>query len=313
MTELNCPSCKSDKVDLIGKIPATDIFAGRVLPSLINGNSLYSCGQCKLSFRFPRMKKEDMDSLYRAGTEDNWGGDSGNRRVDWEIGSAWISSLGADRKVLDVGCFRGGFLKSLKGEGEGDISGIEIHENAAEQARRSGIRIIGNDFDAIEKTSDRFDVVTAFDVIEHVDDPKVFLAQLARVTTPNGKIVISTGNTMSSSWMLMGSRYWYCTIAEHISFINPEWCRLVAEEYELKVEKIEFFSHEAPFKLIALRKMGELAANLLYKFVPSAFHLLRKSGRGAKDVKKHPELLDSPPQWLSAKDHMIVCFGKRNL
>ena len=306
----NCPSCESRNIKLIGKIPYTDVFAGKALLVPLNGGELYSCDMCNCFFRFPRLPKREMDALYRLGDDENWTPLKDQKRPDWQIAYSWIHNNTTNRQVLDVGCFSGEYLKGLLNTGA-DFYGIEIHKKAAERAMQYGVEIIGEDFECLRAVEKRFDVVTSFDVIEHVYNPKLFLNMLADVTKPGGEIIISTGNSMAISWRLMGSRYWYCTIGEHISFINPQWCEQVAHELGLEVTNVEYFSHAPPSRLTLINRVKEIISNLVYRFLPIFFHSLRKSGFGSKDIVKHPVLLDYPPVWVTAKDHFIIRFRKK--
>ncbi len=305
---VKCPCCESDSIKLIGSIPDVDFFAGRSLSFILKGQSLYKCNKCNFCFRYPRMQKDKMDELYRLGDESTWAPIDGEKRIDWDIASRWVNSSGLSKKVLDIGCFSGDFLKSIGNSAV--LFGIEINQKAVNLAKKNGVNIVGDDFSALELIDGRFDVVTSFDVIEHVYNPKSFLRKLANVTKPNGEIIISTGNTMALSWRLMKSRYWYCANAEHISFISPKWCQKVVKECGLQIEKVEFFSHAEERDQSMSNKIKETILNLTYRFVPFLFHYLRKRGFGAKNVEKFPELLDSPPSWATAKDHFIVRLRK---
>jgi 2-polyprenyl-3-methyl-5-hydroxy-6-metoxy-1,4-benzoquinol methylase len=300
-----CPSCKSDMLSFIGDISATDKFAGRLLPEPLFGGSFFLCNDCRLGFRHPRMTKEELDRLYCLGESDIWE-DQINGRTDWKIAASFISTYHKGSRILDVGCFDGRFLDFL-GPGLKRF-GIEIHEDAVRRARRKGIDIIGKDYAVLEKSREDFDVITAMDLIEHVPDPNYLLRLLGNAIKPGGIIIVSTGNTQALSWRLMGSRYWYCTFAEHISFINPAWCHLAAKQDGLTVEKIMNFSHSATNRR---RQLEELAKNIAYKLVPSLTTWLRMNGFGGKDAKKYTVLANHPPSWSSAKDHIIVLFRKQ--
>jgi len=306
---IECPCCKSNLIDVIGEISPTDTFAGRTLSFLLEGNILYLCKICLLAFRYPRMQKDEMDELYKEGEEKNWVPKKGDERKDWEIATRWVSSTGGKKRILDVGCFSGEFFKGL---GNGfDLYGIEIHQQAAERAKQGGVEIIGNDFSALNLINAPLDVVTSFDVIEHTYNPLEFLKLLSRATRKGGVIIISTGNSMAASWKLMGSRYWYCAIAEHFSFINPAWCIYAANECGLEVIDLVSFSHSPRTKMRTFAKIKESAFNMMYLFLPFLLHFLRRKGFGAKNVRLHPELLDYPPGWITAKDHFIVKFVKK--
>jgi len=300
-----CPSCKSPIVKVIGNIPDSNIFAGRLLSKPLKGERLYRCNQCYLYFRYPRLSKEKLDDLYRQGSIDNWNAKA-QIRNDWQIAASWIrENLGAGARVLDVGCFDGRFLVSLGKSYE--RFGIEIHRQARQRAECMGIRILGEDIITLNNLSQDYDAVTAIDIIEHLHDPYRFLMSLARVTRPSGLIIISSGNMEAITRRLMKARYWYCTIAEHISFINLFWAHKAAKDLGLSVERTAYFSH---IKSSLPRHFSEFSKNILYFLLPSVVKHIRAIKNGRKPYEPHKELLDHPPGWYSAKDHFAVMFRK---
>lgn len=301
-----CPSCNSNELIWIGKIPSANCFAGKILDQPLPGGNLYRCSSCHFYFRWPRLQKEQLDILYQEGNINNWQYEYKNRK-DWQIAAQWLNTKLRQGRVLDTGCFDGRFLTYLGNNW--NRYGIEICEIAARNAEKQGIHIIAKDFTEIDQLSIQFDAVVAFDIVEHVEDPRYFLKQLARVTRPDGTIIIATGNSGAPSWKFMSSRYWYCTIAEHISFINEKWCYVAAYALNLDIEHIERFSHIGRNRTF-LRIILDLTKNILYKLFPDAFGRLRLIGFGGIDVKKHKELKQHPPNWASAKDHLIIIFKK---
>lgn len=205
--------------------------------------------------------------------------------------------------MLDVGCFDGGFLKPYLGVH--DCLGIEIHPEAGQRASRLGIELIGKDFSSIKGS---FDVITAFDVLEHVEQPRRFVENCLNACAPGGGVIISTGNLDAWSFRFMGSRYWYCTIAEHISFVSPVWFSRIQEEIEFDIARESFFAHES---VAWAKRLEEVVGNLLYKSFPWGVKTLRKLGAGGKNVLAHPELAEHPPYWGSACDHFMVLLVKR--
>lgn len=302
-----CPSCKSSRVKKIGTIPSTDEFAGRILPESLPGGYLYHCRDCGLRFRLPRLSKRELDELYRQGSSDKWQYTS-THRIDWALASHWILKNGIEGKILDVGCLDGGFLLSIGNQFQ--RFGIEINQDAVKTARERGIKIIGDDFDALKSVENEFNAVFAMDVIEHVVDPLRFLSELARATLPGGDIIISTGNNMAFSWRIMGSRYWYCANAEHISFISPNWCQHVASKCGLRIDHVQCFSHAGNPQRRLSQRLKETSRNIFYLCFPYVFAWLREHGFGEKDVAKSSSLRYFPPGWMTAKDHFIVIFRK---
>jgi SAM-dependent methyltransferase len=298
---LSCPGCCSAGVSQIGSIPDAFEFAGRKLDSPLPGGGLYRCNECSLHWRHPRLDKSELDALYQQGDTASWQYHP-VKRLDWQIATAFIHKNEGASSVLDVGCFDGRFLDHL-GMGY-HRAGIEVHPLAAECAAAKGIQIVGRDFSDLDILTTPFDVVVAMDVIEHVGNPKKFLESLSKATRPGGLVIISTGNTAARSWRLMGGMYWYCGIAEHISFINPRWCKHTAEDLGLAIDDLITFSHE-PAK--APEAFIQATANLFYRCLPNLAYNLRRLYAQCKGTACRPTYR-TPPHWRSAKDHLLVAF-----
>lgn len=297
-----CPDCGGG-ADLIGQIPATNVFAGRSLSQPLSGGELFRCRQCTMGFRWPRLSKNELDVLYRQGNNTTWT-TSPYSRNDWRIAREWLAeTISKTSSILDVGCFDGGFLEPLVGKLI--CYGVEIHSAARERAKNRGIKIIGNDFSAI---SGYFDFVTAFDVIEHVEHPRTFLQDCLSMVKPGGFVLVSTGNLDAPTFRWMGSRYWYCTIAEHISFVCPAWFEQISDSLSFNVLKVSTFPHG---NSSLPRYLREIVINLCYFLMPAMFRNLRRWSAGGKDPRVYPELADHPPGWMTANDHFIVLLEKQ--
>ncbi|NNM80276.1 MAG: class I SAM-dependent methyltransferase [Gallionella sp.] len=296
-----CPDCGGEAA-LIGPIPATDVCAGNTLEQPLRGGWLYRCRQCLLGFRWPRLGKRELDALYEQGSESAWTASASERR-DWCIAQCWLEEkLRPGGSILDVGCFDGGFLEPLVGQYR--CYGVEIHSGARKRAEDKGIRVLGSDFSAVEG---EFDFITAFDVIEHVEYPKRFLNQCITAVRQGGWVLISTGNLDALSSRVMGSRYWYCTIAEHVSFVSPAWFSRLTSALGCRIENQSTFAHA---HTSLSRRTREAASNLFYRMWPSVFRGLRRLGAGRTNVKEHPEIADRPPGWSGARDHFLVLLQK---
>jgi len=111
-------------------------------------------------------------------------------------------------RLLDVGCAAGFFMEGALEAGF-DAAGIELSPVAIRFADPViKPRIVQGDVNTLLAGDTRqFDVVTAFDIIEHTFDPSAFVADLGRVLAPGGLLVISTPDT--GHWLrpLMGARW----------------------------------------------------------------------------------------------------------
>lgn len=110
-------------------------------------------------------------------------------------------------RILDVGCSTGYFLHTISQYGW-EIQGVEPGREAADYASTQlGVPVLnGTLFDARFDRS-TFDVVTLWDVIEHVPDPAGNLREINRILKPGGLLVIATPQLDSLDARLFG-RFW---------------------------------------------------------------------------------------------------------
>jgi 2-polyprenyl-3-methyl-5-hydroxy-6-metoxy-1,4-benzoquinol methylase len=99
--------------------------------------------------------------------------------------------------VLDVGCNTGyGTLRFARVAGR--VVGVDVSPRAIEAARERAPEgrpefVLTSGLD-LPFASDSFDLVTSFQVLEHVADPAAFLGELVRVARPGGTVILATPN-----------------------------------------------------------------------------------------------------------------------
>lgn len=92
-------------------------------------------------------------------------------------------------KLLDIGCARGNFIKNAGGFFE--VFGIDISKHAVNEAKRSGLDAKVAKAEKTGFKKDEFDVITMFDVIEHLSDLSILLKEIKRILRPEGLLVLS--------------------------------------------------------------------------------------------------------------------------
>jgi 2-polyprenyl-3-methyl-5-hydroxy-6-metoxy-1,4-benzoquinol methylase len=111
-------------------------------------------------------------------------------------------------RLLDVGCASGFFLEAALDAGFEPI-GIELSTVAIGMAapRVQPLIIHGDVNTLIGRQQRDFDIVSAFDIVEHTQDPRSFVADISRALRPGGLLVISTPDT--GHWLrpLMGAAW----------------------------------------------------------------------------------------------------------
>jgi 2-polyprenyl-6-hydroxyphenyl methylase/3-demethylubiquinone-9 3-methyltransferase len=109
------------------------------------------------------------------------------------------------KTALDVGCGAGLLTEPLARLGAtatGIDASPEVIDVAREHSSRQGLEI---DYRAaaVEEIEGQFDLITCLEVIEHVAEPRAFLAALARRLAPGGLLILSTPNATSWSRLMM--------------------------------------------------------------------------------------------------------------
>ena len=106
--------------------------------------------------------------------------------------------------ILDVGCGGGLVCEPLARLG-GNVSGADADTNAIEvaktHAKNSGLSISYLN-KAAEEIDQKFDVVLALEIIEHVREPQEFVTSVAKLVKPGGLVVFSTLNRNPKSFLL---------------------------------------------------------------------------------------------------------------
>jgi SAM-dependent methyltransferase len=155
-------------------------------------------------------------------------------------------------KLLELGCAYGFFLHEASRFFS--VAGIELAEDAAAHARRTGLDVVSGVANAA--TVARFaplDVVVLLDVIEHLPDPRATLALATQHLAPGGIIAITTGDFASLYARLAGPRWRLMTPPQHLWFFTPESFRRLAAGLGLTVERLEHPGKIVPLSLIAFQ------------------------------------------------------------
>lgn len=143
--------------------------------------------------------------------------------------------------VLDVGCSTGAFLHELQQRhGAGyERLGTDVVEPALDYAESRGVPVLRGNFLAHDFTGRRFDAVTFWAVLEHLNEPRRFLAKAAALLAPGGHCFILVPNMNSLAVRLLGRRYRYIT-PEHVNYFAAATLRrMIAREPQFKLVEMK--------------------------------------------------------------------------
>jgi len=110
--------------------------------------------------------------------------------------------------LLDIGCAQGFFLFSASEAGY-TTKGIEISQDAAEYAiREFGLDVEAKPFEGLRFSENSFDVVTLWQVLEHVPFPLMVLKEVHRILKPGGLVIASTPNIEGIPAKILRKKWW---------------------------------------------------------------------------------------------------------
>lgn len=172
-------------------------------------------------------------------------------------------------RLLDVGCYCGYFLDVAREAGY-DVEGLELSTWAAEKARLLDLRIYGERL--LSLPFDRnYDVITMWDVVEHLSDPRAELLEIHRLLKKNGYLFLSTINIGSLVARLMGPR-WPWLMDMHVFYLTPKTIGRLLEQTGFRLVEIKNYTHIISSKyfikkLAHISRVAEQAMRLIQKLL----------------------------------------------
>lgn len=195
------------------------------------GHQIVECRECGLRYLFPQPSLRETEELYSEhyfqSTDALGRGYEGyteqadNLRATFRDRLRHLPAPTAGRRLLDIGAAAGFFVEQARQAGW-DAEGIEPSKWAVAYARdRVGVPVREGVLDEATFAANSFDVITFWEVIEHLPDPRGFLTQVARVAKPGALIFLSTPDSGSAVARVLG-RNWlgWRKIPEHLFFFD---------------------------------------------------------------------------------------------
>ncbi len=182
---------------------------------------IVQCRHCGHVYANPRWQGDDLLDAYQAVEDEAYVRERQGRELTFSRHLAALEEVTgppAGRSLLDVGAYIGVFVEVARASGW-DACGIEPSAWAVRAARRRGLPVIQGTQDSPELAGRRFDVITMWDVIEHVDDPAAELARAYQLLKPGGWIAVHTMDVDSLTARLMGRR-WPWLMDMHVHYFN---------------------------------------------------------------------------------------------
>jgi 2-polyprenyl-3-methyl-5-hydroxy-6-metoxy-1,4-benzoquinol methylase len=166
------------------------------------------CRNCHLIYMNPTEKVSKTNEYYSKAKNNHASTIRGSYLRTAKSQVRLIQEYASGANLLDIGCAQGFFLFSASQAGY-TTKGIEISQDAAEYARREfGLDIEVKPFEELRFAENHFDVVTLWQVLEHVPYPLTILQEVHRILKPGGLLAVSTPDIEGIPAKILGKRWW---------------------------------------------------------------------------------------------------------
>jgi SAM-dependent methyltransferase len=160
-------------------------------------------------------------------------------------------------RLLDVGCATGLFMLEAQKKNF-KVNGIDVSKYAIDIAKqRFGKNVTQTSFEKANIRKNTYDVITLFDVIEHVSDPRKVLKKIKNILNENGLLVINTGDTDSLMAKLQGKNWHFFIPPQHFFYFSQRNLTTLLVELGFKVVRVD-----RKGKWITLRYLFHLARQI---------------------------------------------------
>lgn len=236
-----CPVCGGADCPVIiegvdEELRAADIGSSR---ARLSHGSILRCRKCQFAFRRYRPGGDELARLYREADIEVYERERGNRaRTALRHRQLVLREHPEPGSVLDVGCASGQFLRSMAEVGW-LVSGVEP-STAEFRLARAALPAAAHLQNTTLKDAAfcaQFDVITFWDVLEHMPEPTGFLRRCAALLKPGGVMLFTTPNIDSWQARCLKTR-WPLLLAEHLNYFNPHSLARCCEDAGIHVSKV---------------------------------------------------------------------------
>lgn len=217
------------------------------------------CQNCGLYQISPKLNSSEIEKYYPAdyicyleAIEDDHNAFSRlNRRVALDKRCKQVTKRARQPgRILDIGCATGIFLDGMQNRGW-DPYGIEPNQQAADYAKkRFKIEVFNGYLEEANLSDSSFDVITLWDVLEHVQNPNVFFEEILRILKPGGIVIGTLPNATAWERYLFGEYWVGWEIPRHYRSHTPTTIRNFLKQHGfLNIELFSFIGRHGAFLL----------------------------------------------------------------
>jgi len=192
-----------------------------------------------------------------------------------------------NKLFMDIGCGGGGYADFISGVARQVIL-IEPNESFATQLRNKGYEVFAYTDDAFVKYKNSVELITSYDVIEHVSVPYEFLRSIYMLLTPGGIAYIGTPTEYPVLRGLLGANFdAFVFSVQHPWVFSRQSLEFLAKKCGFSEYKVKFYQRFGIGNLIAWLQTREPRGEAAYDFIPPALNTLYKSEMAREETAEY--------------------------
>jgi 2-polyprenyl-3-methyl-5-hydroxy-6-metoxy-1,4-benzoquinol methylase len=257
-----------------GHGPSNDLYACTSTAYGVCG-PIVKCSRCGLVYQSPIPASSQIVEAYDDVVDQRYEEERSGRIETFSRDLASVQRHERGGRLLDIGSHIGLFLDVARAAGW-QVAGLEPSRWSVERARERGLDVRHGTLETVRFPDGSFDVVTMWDVVEHLADPIAELRRIHRLLRPNGLLALSTMNVDALFPKLAGRRWpWYMQM--HLVYFSRRTLHNMLAKAGFRV--VEMSPHKRVVRLSYLVSRVEPYSRLAYRALDWLVRLTRQGDR----------------------------------
>lgn len=220
----------------------TNVFSARRIPDKVHG-TIARCHTCGLVRSLEIIERKQLNQLYKD-SDFTYSSMTGKLRDTYSLILKKAVKYAPSKKAfLEIGCGNGFMLEEAKKQGFKQVKGVEPSIDAISHADKSVKKEILNTIlkrDTFDK--EKFDLICAFQVFDHIPDPNSFLNICHNILKPEGVLLLMNHDVRSLSARILGEKSPIFDI-EHTYLYDQSTIKKILQKNDFQIKKV--YSPEA--------------------------------------------------------------------
>ena len=255
--EAYCPVCGSKRHRALYPATLGVIARPESLYFETGHGPIVQCQSCDMIYAHPQPNEADLETEYGEIEVREYMSELPGRERQFADNFQLVERFALRGRLLDVGCFTGVSLAVAQRRGW-QAAGLEPSQLGRKMAfEHFGLEVWSGILPSPDLPPESFDVVTLWDVIEHVPDPGAVVRECWRLLRPGGVLGLGTPDIGSPLAQMMGGR-WMWLIRIHFHYFSRTTMSRLLVDSGFMVKHIETQTRYFTFRHL-VRRVGAYA------------------------------------------------------